>query len=93
EMLAHCLQSDCLVAELANSALRSTPPPEDYDAVVFVSPIRSGRHAPSIAEYLSAHHLALATMPTFFVEPNRESVVHVSELAKAIGDEIPALLT
>lgn len=93
ERLACCLRSDCLVAELANGAVRDMPPPEDYEAVVFVSPLRRGRHTPAIDNYLADHHLALATMPTFFVEPNRETIASVSELAKAIGDEIPALPT
>ncbi|CAN5360864.1 hypothetical protein BH11MYX1_BH11MYX1_09890 [soil metagenome] len=91
ERLACHLRSDSLVPELGNSEVRGAPPPEDYEAVVFVSPLRRGRHTQAIDRYLADHRLALATMPTFFVEPDRETAARISELAKAIGDEIPVL--
>ena len=93
ERLACCLRFERLVPELANSEVGGLPPPEDYEAVVCVSPLHRGRHTQAIAHYLTDHQLALATMPTFFVEPDRETAARLTELANAIGDQIPDLPT
>ena len=64
--LASHLADDCLAVELAELGTRSTPPLEDYDAVVIGAQVRFGRHARATIDYIREHLQALAAIPAFF---------------------------
>jgi hypothetical protein len=66
EVIAGDLARDGLCVELADSDVRAAPPPADYEAVVIGSPVRFGRFAPAVMEYIVHHRDALAALPAFF---------------------------
>lgn len=65
EVIAARLAADGFVAELADAAAPSLPPPEDYDAIVLGSASWLGRPARPIIHYVRDHRDALAAMPGF----------------------------
>ena len=65
--LADALRDDALVVEVADADCRGLPPPEDYDAVAIVAPLRSWGYPLATTQYLRAHTESLRAIPTWLV--------------------------
>jgi len=65
--LADALRDDALVVEVADADCRGLPPPEDYDAVAIVAPLRAWGYPLATTQYLRAHTESLRAIPTWLV--------------------------
>ena len=85
EALAAALREEGMVVELAVDDSRTAPPPEDYDALVLVAPLRVWGYARSLTNYMRDHLEALATMPTWFISVSRGGVASAARLWDDVG--------
>ena len=85
EALAVALREEGMVVELAVAHAGTAPPPEDYDALVLVAPLRVWGYARSLTDYMRDHLDALATMPTWFISVSRGGVASAARLWDDVG--------
>jgi hypothetical protein len=85
DALAHELARDQLVVELADADAGAPPPPDDYDLVVLGSPLRFGRLARPIVDYVEQHRGALVRIPSLFFAVGASGRIHSSQLRRAAG--------
>ncbi|HET9991718.1 MAG TPA: flavodoxin domain-containing protein [Kofleriaceae bacterium] len=85
DALASALREEDMVVELAAVDFGTAPPPQDYDALVLVAPLRMWGYARSLTDYMREHVAALETMPTWFISVSRGGVAKAERLWSAVG--------
>ncbi len=95
ETIARALRDDQLWVEIADVRLRGTPPPEDYDAVVFIAPATSPGGQRALDAYMAANLDGLSDRPTrTFSVPDTcsQRVIELRAIAFArlLADDLPA---
>jgi hypothetical protein len=85
DALASALREDGLIVEVAVVHAGTAPPPQDYDGVVLVAPLRMWGYPRSLTSYMREHVRALEAMPTWFVSISRGGGVRAERLWQEVG--------